>query len=124
MKWRIDNSSIRIRLSQTEVAELFEKGILVEKLIFPNNTVLVYEICCDDTAPSITAGYLDDMIVVRIPEKEIKQWGSSKQVSISGQADLENGGKLSILVEKDFKKITRKSSENDRDLYPNPRERK
>lgn len=125
MKWRIDNgNNLRVRLSQPEVSDLHEKGMIMEKLLFPNNMELVYEICCDDTTSTVTAGFIENMIVVRVPDKIIRSWATSDQVAIEGHIDLENGQKLSILVEKDFKKLTRKSLENERDLFPNPRDRR
>ena len=123
MKLRIERGSLRIRLSQPEVEGLAKSGQLTEKLTFPNNHTLIYEICSDSTTAKTRAEFLNEMIIIRVPVEILNDWSNSKMVGFEENIDLENGEKLSILVEKDFKKLTRKDKNSQGNLFPNPKER-
>ncbi len=118
MKLRIQGNSIRFRLSQTEVANFGSDGACMGKTEFPNGYTLVYRL---SQAPELSGNFTNNIITIALPEAEIESWINSDQVAIQGNLTLENEDKLSILVEKDFKCLTERS-EDESDLFPNPKE--
>ena len=116
MKLRIKGNTVRIRLTQTEVDHLAEHAVVRESTAFPNGQTLLYAVFSGDQF----AGKFDNNEVsVIIPKAIIKEWADSNQVAIDHEFVLENGSKLSILVEKDFKCLTERP-EDETDMFPNP----
>jgi len=118
MKIRIQNNSIRLRLSQTEVKNFGIEGACMGKTEFANANTLVYRLT---KAAELNAIITNNVITIVLPEAEVKSWLTTDQVSIQGNITLENEDILSILVEKDFKCLTERS-EDESDLFPNPNE--
>ena len=65
--------------------------------------------------------YSEKGIRIEIDQKTVNDWVNTDQVGFEGSFPLENGDKLSILVEKDFKCLTERI-EDESDLFPNPNE--
>ncbi|OEK00676.1 hypothetical protein BFP97_03765 [Roseivirga sp. 4D4] len=118
MKLRIQDNSIRFRLTQTEVSNFGTTGSCVATVQFPNGNELVYQLTIGD---KIASSFADNTIDISLPKTAIESWIQSDQVGIKGELPLENGDKLSILVEKDFKCLTARS-EDESDMFPNPKE--
>ena len=118
MKIRIQNNSIRLRLSQSEVTSLGKDGACMGKTEFPNTATLVYRLT---QAAELNASFNNNVVTIVLPEAEVKSWIETDQVGIQGNLILENEDNLSILVEKDFKCLTERS-EDESDLFPNPNE--
>ena len=47
-------------------------------------------------------------------------WALTEQVSMEGEQFLDDGGKLTILVEKDFTCLAPREGEDESDMFPNP----
>ena len=122
MKIRILGNSIRLRLSQTEVRQLSEKGTVTEQTQFgpTAETTLVYTLEKRGDEP-ISATFSNNRIQVFLPDTTVDNWASSNEVSLENQMPLDNGNSLRILVEKDFKCLTDRN-EDESDLFPNPAE--
>ncbi|WP_323756144.1 DUF7009 family protein [Roseivirga sp.] len=118
MKLRIQGNSIRVRLTQTEVNQLGEGIDCISHLDFPNSSSLNYRL---SVATVLGCKFSDNLITISLPETEVRGWATSDHVGIEGDLTLENGDKLSILVEKDFKCLTERA-EDESDLFPNPKE--
>ncbi len=118
MKLRIQNNSIRFRLTQTEVSDFGLAGSCSAIVQFPNGDDLTYQLII---ANEMDSSFSDNQINISLPERSVKSWIQSDQVGIKGELPLENGDKLSILVEKDFKCLTARS-EDESDMFPNPKE--
>ena len=115
MKLRIKGNTIRIRLSENEV-NLLELGTSVQdKTCFPSS-ILSYRI---QVSNKTSADFLDNEVLIKLPENEVHLWATTDQVSISKEISTLNDDILSILVEKDFKCLTVRP-EDESDLYPNP----
>lgn len=87
---------------------------------FPGGRQFKYSL---ESSPAIitpAAFYSDNEIVVRLPETVVLAWVSTDQVSISGEQLLDDGDKLSILVEKDFACLAPRPGEDETDMYPHP----
>jgi len=112
MKLRLNGNSLRLRLSQSDVATLAERGRVDETISFPNGP-LVYSIESASTA-TIQALFENNRIRVTLPAAEAQRWMMSDEIG------LENPNfSPRILIEKDFQCIHR-DSEEDTDGFPNP----
>ncbi len=122
MKLRIRDNSIRLRLSQSEVATIRTTGIVGGKVTFAADSKLVYCLesspACVDTAARFDNGEL----LVRLPEAIVVQWADSDEISIEATQSLDDGDSLKILIEKDFACLTPREGEDESDLYAHPQE--
>ncbi len=113
MKLRLHSNSLRLRLSQSEVAELGERGRVEEKVGFAPGQALRYSVeCAEMREPETT--FEENFIRVKLPRAEVKQWIETDQTGIEATQ-----GPLRVTVEKDFKCLHRDSAE-DSDSFPNP----
>ncbi len=111
MKLRFFEQSIRVRLSQSEVARLAQTGRLSERLAFPEGQTFDYAV---ETGPKFGVSFANSQLAVTLPTNETKEWAANAVVTISGSS-----GPLTISVEKDFQCLHGPESEN-ADAFPNP----
>lgn len=117
MKLRISGNSIRLRLSQSEVARLHKHGV-VENAISFGRSALTYRLIASEVAQP-EASFTQNVITVVVPQQTAMHWATSDEVSISAEQPLPAGDKLSILIEKDFQCLTPRN-EDELDNFPNP----
>jgi hypothetical protein len=117
VKLRIQGDVLRLRLTQNEVKDLLDHGLVECAIQFPKGRELRYCVASLPSAAHVSADYLDDSIVVVLPRPVVIQWAQSEHVSIQGSPH----SSVQILVEKDFQCL-HKPSERDPDAYPNPLE--
>ena len=113
MKLRLDGKSVRLRLSQPEVARFLEQGSVSETLDFGVGSRLTYSI---EAVPSLSAPralFEGTTLRVEVPAKLASEWGRSDQVGISG------GDAMAITIEKDFQCLHGPGA-TDPDAFPNP----
>jgi hypothetical protein len=113
MKLRFHSNSLRLRLSQSEVARLAGGDSVEETVTFAPGKTLIYSIE-SGSGEEIAASFEDGRIRVTLPRARAKQWVLSDEAGIEGSS-----GPLRVLVEKDFQCIHR-ASEEDVDSFPNP----
>jgi uncharacterized protein DUF7009 len=117
MKLRVQGNSIRLRLSQREVALFGEAGRVEDRVEFGAGNALVYALERSDDAAT-QAEFHGGVIRVLLPQAVAREWVSSDQVGVEGAQ-----GRLSIVVEKDFKCLHRPGGlVDDEDGFPNPLE--
>jgi hypothetical protein len=113
MKLRIQDDSLRLRLTRGEVENL-GRGLTVQRAIhFAEGRALEYIVSSSATADSPRAVYSGDSIRVSLPEARMRAWAASDQVGIEGQ-----DGPVHILVEKDFQCLHRAGEEPE--AFPHP----
>ncbi len=119
MKLRIRGNSLRIRVSQGELAELSSTGFASDSVRFSPETELSY---CLEVRPDsgLEASFSDASIKVVLPQVDVTRWIEPEQVSIEGKQALGDGEVLSILVEKDFTCLAPREGEDESDLFANP----
>jgi hypothetical protein len=122
MKLRIRNNSIRLRLTQSEVAQFGESGYVEETIEFGGPTAprLTYALTQNDTENDIAANFEDDKITISVPSRQAQQWVDSDRAGIGTDQNIEGDRILRILVEKDFACVTPRQGEDDDDAFPNP----
>jgi Family of unknown function (DUF7009) len=118
MKLRVRGNSIRLRLSQADLASLLASGAVEERLAFPSGQSLSYRL--ESGAESAAAELSDRGIVVRFPAEALRRWAQPDKVSLQAEQPLGGGDSLQLLVEKDFKCLNPREAEDDADLFPNP----
>lgn len=101
MKLRIEDNSLRLRLSDLEVQQLASDGTLNSKVSFPKGKALYY-ILNTHSGKSFEASLQNDGIRISIPDHLCQEWAHSEQIGLNGSCDINDGEKLSILVEKDL----------------------
>ncbi len=121
MKLRIRGNTLRLRLLQTEVATLREKGRISESIAFgpSDDDRLTYTLAISETAKEPHAAFEKNEIVVSLPSAEANTWVSTEQVGISANTSSA-GSTLDLLIEKDFVCLTRTDDPDNADAYPNP----
>ena len=113
MKLRIQESSLRLRLTQKEVAQLRNQGRVESFIEFAPGNALVYLLEGSVHPSAATANFYGQVIRVMVPLQVLTAWIESDQVSIEGQSQAG----VQLLIEKDFRCL-HKSDEQDPDAYP------
>ena len=120
MKLRLRGSSLRLRLTRTEVELLArEEGSVDETVRFGPRTSLTYRIRRADV-PAVTASLDSTTIDVAVPRATIDAWARSEQVGFEAEQSVGGSDLLHILVEKDWTCLTARPGEEDVDTFPNP----
>ena len=71
-------------------------------------------------SPETLCDFDGTKVRVVIPSNEVHVWAETGQVGLGSELPLENGSKLSILIEKDFQCLTVRPGEDETDMFPNP----
>ena len=119
MKLRIKDNTLRLRLSQSEVAQMAEKHFCTGKTAFLGGKVLTYSLKALPEAKEIHATFRDEAIVVYVPIDQVMGWTVSEVVGMEATQQVEDGKSLKILIEKDFQCLHREGEE-ELDNFPNP----
>lgn len=120
MKIRIKDNSIRLRLTRGEVDTIRDTGVVISNTGFPGGRKFSYALESSPASVNPAAFYSENEIRVRLPETIVLAWTSTEQVSIEGEQVLDDGEKLSILVEKDFACLAPRPGEDESDMFANP----
>jgi len=120
LKLRILDNSIRLRLTQTEVETARVDALVRGRVRFAGGSTFDYVLESSPATVRPEAHFSNNALTVRIPENEIQQWSTSEQVSISAEQNLDGGGHLKILIEKDFTCLAPRDGEDESDMYPHP----
>ena len=120
MKLRIRDNSIRLRLTRGEVDSLHADGLVKARTEFPAGHEFGYELESSPASVQPDASFSDHVITVRVPEAMALAWASTEQVSMEGEQILDDGEKLTILVEKDFTCLAPREGEDESEMFPNP----
>jgi hypothetical protein len=115
MKLRIQGNSLRFRLTQKEVAALYQHSTVECALQFPLGRTFRYSVATSQHAAELSVDYEGDSIFVVLPRAQAAAWAESNQVTIESPATA----LIQVLVEKDFQCL-HKPGERDPDAYPHP----
>lgn len=120
MKIRIKGNSIRVRLTQTEIANFGKDGIIEEETRFPGGNSFRYCLQRKTGINRLEAALTDNCITIGIPEPLSTEWTTTDRVGFDDRLELDNGQQLLLLIEKDFVCLDN-TLEDQSDNYPNPR---
>ncbi|PAP75467.1 DUF7009 family protein [Rubrivirga marina] len=117
MKLRIQDDSIRLRLSHGDLQRLAEAGrVEAETRVAPGSS-LVYRVQTADRA-DLGAELDGTTLTVFVPERWIVGWPDDERVGFEGTQDAGEGRQVALLVEKDFDCLHKRPDETD--LFPHP----
>lgn len=123
MKLRIKGNSIRLRLTQNEIQEFQEKGVVEEVVKFGNTPQVKMHYIIQETAKSeIYATFDSNKMTVNVPKSIAKKWVSTEQVGFENRMAINENEDLLILVEKDFQCLQPREQEDESDMFPHPAE--
>jgi hypothetical protein len=99
MKLRIQGNSLRLRLTQKEVAQLRDRNRVESCIEFGSGRTLVYKLEGSFRDKVVTANFEGQTIHVMVPMQVMREWIESDQVSIEtlSQASLQ------LLIERGYK---------------------
>ncbi len=120
MKLRVLDNSVRLRLTQTEVDDVASNGLVRGRVHFAGSNTFDYVLESSPATVKPEAHLSNNVLTVRIPEMDIRNWADSERVSIDSTQILDSGDKLRILVEKDFKCLSPREGEDESDMFPHP----
>lgn len=120
MKLRFRDNSVRLRLMRSEVDALRQDGLVSSKIEFPGSREFNYVVESSPASVNPGAFLSDNVLTVRLPETTVLGWAASEQVTIDGEQLLDDGQRLSILVEKDFACLVPREDEDDAEMFENP----
>lgn len=118
MKLRIKGNSIRLRLTQSEVATFAQTGYIEEQTVFAN-TKLTYALSKTSNVDELSATMEGTTITVQVPAAIAQNWTDTTEVGFQNQYTNATGNSLFLLVEKDFVCLDN-TFEDQSDNYPNP----
>lgn len=121
MKLRIQGNSLRLRLSQPEVAQFSKTGFVEDSIQFAPGASLTYTIETASALHAPLATYQDHWLRVQVPTSAAQDWYTSERVAISSDQPIDDEKILSVLIEKDFQCL-HGGEQRDPDAYPNPLE--
>lgn len=116
----MQDNSIRLRLTRSEVDEVEREGIVRATVSFPGGASLDYTLESSAAAKVTGARFTGSGIVVSVPQDVIRQWAATEQVSITANQPLGAETLLAILVEKDFACLAPREGEDESDMFPHP----
>ena len=119
MKLRIHGSSLRLRLSQSELRELATRGEIRDGIVFPGGTELSYRLGVDDKKNEISVSYGTNLIDVRVPSHLVQRWCTTDLVTLSAREALP-AGELKLTLEKDFACLAPREGEDESDHFARP----
>jgi hypothetical protein len=121
MKLRITANSLRLRVSQSDLARLMESGRIDETIKFAADAdaQLTYALEQSETQRELSVLYRPQAVTVLVPGSEARDWAEGSRVGIYGDVDI-GTHKLALIVEKDFACLDGSDRDN-LDTFPNPK---
>ncbi len=120
MKLRVLDNSIRLRLTRGEVDAINDGGLVKGRVRFAGSNTFDYVLESSPATVKPEAHISNNVLTVRIPQLDVRQWAESEQVSIQSDQLLDDGDHLKILVEKDFHCLAPREGEDESDMFPHP----
>jgi hypothetical protein len=115
MKLRIKGSSVRLRVTQSEAAQLSETGVVSESVGFADGGQFVYAIDTSAEDDVIKVTFKNDLLRVTVPRQMADEWVTSDTVGLESNASVP-----AVLIEKDFACLADRPHEDESDMFPNP----
>lgn len=120
MKLRIKGNSLQIQLTRSEI-ERFEKEGYIEANTAFVSSVFTYalQIRPDEFGHELSADFKNCILTMYMPEDMAKKWIYSDVSSCDTWMEVDNGERLYLLLEKDFKS-PEEEIKDPKDSYQNP----
>ena len=122
MKLRLKGNSIRVRLDRRDIELLFDEGHVDDAVRFGPGLAFSYAV---EAGPAPRerprVSYTDGHLTIRIEPDDAEEWFAGDRVGFDHE-QVDDGGVVRVLLEKDFACIDRPLGEEADDDYafPNP----
>jgi len=122
MKLRITPDSLRLRVSQSDLARFIQSGRIEETIQFSadDSAKLTYAMELSEDQCDIAVRYQTQQITLLISNRVARHWERADRVGIYGTVKLRER-ELQLIVEKDFACLDGSDKDN-LDTFPNPKE--
>ena len=126
MKLRIQENSLRLRLSKSEVSLIGNGETVEETLDFGGEPAqrLIYALVPVENTEELTAAFDSGRITIFLPKSQANEWARTDQIGIKAAKSISNERVLHILIEKDFTCLNPRPDVEDRDAFSNPSSKK
>ena len=122
MKLRIHGNSLRLRLSQSEVAQFSKTGFVEDSIQFAPGASFAYTLESSSSLSAPQALFQNGWLRIQVPARRRNGMVQYRTASASPASNRSNPARLSsILIEKDFQCLHGDEA-RDPDAYPNPLE--
>ena len=103
MKLRVTNNSIRLRLTEIEVAAFDARGAIEETIEFgpTDDKRLTYRLAKAEIE-IVNADFTNGKITIFVPTTQAENWAKTTRIGIKAEQNLGGGKTLQILIEKDL----------------------
>ncbi len=118
MKLRIKGDTLRLRLTQPEVALFAAEGCVEDALHVAPGAALRYRLYADPEATALGAVWNGSLLTVVVPEGWARPWAEGNEVGVEGAQAAGEGHTLTLLVEKDFACLH--EARDEPGAFPNP----
>ncbi len=120
MKLRLKGNSIRLRLSQTDIAYLAKEGCIKEQIRFTKDIALTYQLKTKEEILAPGISYAENTITVFIPQDFANDGPGNNIIGTSALHTTADGNEIFLLIEKDFKCLD-DTEEDQSDNFANPK---
>lgn len=121
MKLRIRGNSVRLRLTQSEVARFGHTGAIKETVEFGAEASRQFSYTLETTCENyVNASFENNGLRVFVPNAQAADWINSGEVGIEAAQNVGDGKFLRILIEKDFACFEARPFEDESDSFPHP----
>ena len=120
MKVRLHGDSLRLRLTQPEVARLAAGGAVETETAFRPGAALTVRAVPSDR-PTLAVTFEGGVVTVAVPRAEVERWAASDAEAVAETQDAGAGRTLAVSVEKDYACLHREGTEPG--VFPHPAQR-
>ena len=121
MKLRLKGSTLRLRVTRSELVRLQAGQRIEETVLFPNSSdaSLRYTLEVGSHSQPVQVAMLSYQIVVSISEDQLTSWSGEHQVGIYASLPVSEETNLEVAIEKDFACLDLSDRDN-QDTFANP----
>lgn len=119
MKIRIKDNSLRLRITQGELAQFEREKHVESRISFPNGAAIVYSLSWSN-GDEYSVEFDGKNIRVSVPKSAGQGWLEPTEVGMETHIASADGESLRVLIEKDFACLTERVDEDESDNFPNP----
>jgi hypothetical protein len=121
MKLRLQGSTLRLRVTRSELGRLEAGQCIEETVLFPNSsdTSLRYTLEVGSHSQPVRVAFKSYQIAVSISEDQLTSWSGQHQVGIYASLPVTDHTNLEVAIEKDFACLDLSDRDN-QDTFANP----
>lgn len=120
MKLRLTDTTVRLRLAQSDVTRFCRGGRIEMTTRFGPGDALTVALETDAAAVHPTARFDGRRLVFAVPAEQARAWTASDEIGFEAEQAVGAEPPLTILVEKDLQCLHRDAEKRRADAFPHP----